>query len=67
MKWRKKSWPENFYSSLILDFIAFEGGTRLKLKQMGVPAFDLENTRNGWRTMFFLSLKQTYGYGGRMF
>ncbi|CAH8439434.1 unnamed protein product [Schistosoma turkestanicum] len=67
MKWRKREWPENHYSSLTLEMSAFEGGTRLLLTQTNVPAYDLENTRNGWFTIFLSALKQTYGYGGRMF
>nr|CAX71081.1 Activator of 90 kDa heat shock protein ATPase homolog 1 [Schistosoma japonicum]CAX76403.1 Activator of 90 kDa heat shock protein ATPase homolog 1 [Schistosoma japonicum]CAX76408.1 Activator of 90 kDa heat shock protein ATPase homolog 1 [Schistosoma japonicum] len=67
MKWRKREWPENHYSLLTLEMNAFEGGTRLLLTQTNVPAYDLENTRNGWHTIFLSALKQTYGYGGRMF
>ncbi|CAH8831745.1 unnamed protein product [Trichobilharzia szidati] len=67
MRWRKREWPENHYSNLTLEMSAFEGGTRLSLAQTNVPAYDLDNTRNGWRTIFLSALKQTYGYGGRMF
>ncbi|CAH8461996.1 unnamed protein product [Schistosoma margrebowiei] len=67
MRWRKRDWPENHYSSLTLEMNAFEGGTRLFLAQKNVPAYDLENTRDGWLTIFLAALKQTYGYGGRMF
>ncbi|TPP60525.1 Activator of 90 kDa heat shock protein ATPase 1, partial [Fasciola gigantica] len=67
MRWRKREWPEEHYSRLSLELSAFEGGTRLSLSQTGVPGYDLENTTNGWRSNFFAALKQTYGYGGRMF
>lgn len=67
MRWRKREWPEEHYSKLSLELSPFEGGTRLSLSQTGVPGYDLENTTNGWRLNFFAALKQTYGYGGRMF
>ncbi|VDP75643.1 unnamed protein product [Echinostoma caproni] len=67
MRWRKRDWPEEHYSQLSLELSPFEGGTRLNLTQTGVPGYDLENTTNGWRSNFFAALKQTYGYGGRMF
>ncbi|CAL8071897.1 unnamed protein product [Calicophoron daubneyi] len=67
MQWRKREWPEGHHSILTILLESFEGGTRLNLTQTGVPAYDLENTTSGWRSNFFSALKQTYGYGGRMF
>ncbi|CAH8663814.1 unnamed protein product [Dicrocoelium dendriticum] len=67
MQWRKREWPDGHFSDLSLEMSAFDGGTRLVLNQTGVPAYDVENTTNGWRSNFFATVKQTFGYGGRMF
>ncbi|KAF5397126.1 Activator of heat shock protein ATPase [Paragonimus heterotremus] len=67
MQWRKRDWPEGHQSMLLLQLSPFEGGCKLNLLQTGVPAYDLENTTNGWRTNFFAAIKQTYGYTSRMF
>ncbi|GAA56669.1 activator of 90 kDa heat shock protein ATPase homolog 1 [Clonorchis sinensis] len=67
MQWRKREWPESHHSILCIELNSFEGGTQLKLSQKGIPAYDVENTKNGWQSNFFASVKQTYGYGGRMF
>lgn len=67
MQWRKREWPEGHKTDLSLELAAVDGHTKLTLVQKGVPAYDLENTTDGWRCNFFAAIKQTYGYGGRWF
>ena len=67
MLWRNKRWPDEHYSIVGLDFTEKEDCTILSLIQTGVPANFVENTQDGWRNFYFNSIRQTFGYGSRLF
>ncbi|XP_053118256.1 activator of 90 kDa heat shock protein ATPase homolog 1 isoform X2 [Hemicordylus capensis] len=82
MKWRFKSWPEGCATLLMLGFILAllghfatitltfndrAGETEVCMEGRGIPANEEERTREGWQRYYFESIKQTFGYGARLF
>jgi len=66
MMWRFKSWPEEHYSLVKLEFIDDNDQTKLIVRQSGVPAQYYDNTWDGWRRFYLESIKKTFGYGARL-
>jgi len=68
MMWRFKSWPNEHYSLVKLEFIEEKDQTKLVIRQTGVPTQFYDNTREGWRNFFFYleSIKKTFGFGARL-
>ncbi|XP_028914666.1 activator of 90 kDa heat shock protein ATPase homolog 1 [Ornithorhynchus anatinus] len=67
MKWRFKSWPEGHFATITLTFIDKDGETEVRMEGKGVPAPEEERTRQGWQRYYFEGIKQTFGYGARLF
>lgn len=67
MKWRFKSWPEGHFSTITLTFSDRGGETEIRLEGKGIPANEEERTREGWQRYYFEGIKQTFGYGARLF
>ncbi|XP_044292081.1 activator of 90 kDa heat shock protein ATPase homolog 1 [Varanus komodoensis] len=67
MKWRFKSWPEGHFATITLTFIDKAGETEVCLEGRGIPANEEERTREGWQRYYFEGIKQTFGYGARLF
>ncbi|XP_042301221.1 activator of 90 kDa heat shock protein ATPase homolog 1 [Sceloporus undulatus] len=67
MKWRFKSWPEGHVATINLTFIDRAGETEVHLEGRGIPAREEERTREGWQRYYFEGIKQTFGYGARLF
>ncbi|XP_043328590.1 activator of 90 kDa heat shock protein ATPase homolog 1 isoform X2 [Cervus canadensis] len=67
MKWRFKSWPEGHFATIMLTFIDKNGETELSMEGRGIPAPEEERTRQGWQRYYFEGIKQTFGYGARLF
>ncbi|XP_030069956.1 activator of 90 kDa heat shock protein ATPase homolog 1 [Microcaecilia unicolor] len=67
MKWRFKSWPPEHHATISLTFIDKDGETELNLAGKGVPAKEEDRTREGWQRYYFDAIKQTFGYGARLF
>nr|XP_033808262.1 activator of 90 kDa heat shock protein ATPase homolog 1 [Geotrypetes seraphini] len=67
MKWRFKSWPSEHHATISLTFIDKNGETELKLEGKSIPAKEEERTREGWQRYYFDAIKQTFGYGARLF
>lgn len=67
MNWRNKRWPEGCYSLAVLDFAEKEDCSRITLTQTGIPENFLDNTEEGWKNFYFNSIKQTFGFGSRIF
>ncbi|XP_042108733.1 activator of 90 kDa heat shock protein ATPase homolog 1 isoform X2 [Ovis aries] len=67
MKWRFKSWPEGHFAIITLTFIDKNGETELCMEGRGIPAPEEERTRQGWQRYYFEGIKQTFGYGARLF
>ena len=62
-KWRFKSWPEGHFSEVCIQFEEKADHTLVTVSQTGIPSNDVERTENGWKTLYFQSLKQTFGFG----
>jgi len=60
--WRFKSWPENHFSKLKIEFKEENGSTKLTLTQTGVPANDYDRTRGGWEEYFWSRIRGICGW-----
>lgn len=63
MAWRFKAWTEGHFSEVVISLKESDGDTRLDLLQTGVPAADIERTREGWRMHQFERMKMVLGFG----
>ncbi|NXF93911.1 AHSA1 ATPase, partial [Eubucco bourcierii] len=67
MKWRFKSWPAGHFATITLNFHDKGGETEVCLEGKGIPASEEERTKQGWQRYYFEGIKQTFGYGARLF
>uniref|UniRef100_A0A3Q1IYR0 Activator of 90 kDa heat shock protein ATPase homolog 1 n=1 Tax=Anabas testudineus TaxID=64144 RepID=A0A3Q1IYR0_ANATE len=67
MKWRYNNWPCEHYATVTLNFLDRSSETELKVECRGVPDSQEEQTKEGWRRYYFEAIKQTFGYGARLF
>nr|XP_057932705.1 activator of 90 kDa heat shock protein ATPase homolog 1b isoform X2 [Doryrhamphus excisus]XP_057932706.1 activator of 90 kDa heat shock protein ATPase homolog 1b isoform X2 [Doryrhamphus excisus]XP_057932707.1 activator of 90 kDa heat shock protein ATPase homolog 1b isoform X2 [Doryrhamphus excisus]XP_057932708.1 activator of 90 kDa heat shock protein ATPase homolog 1b isoform X2 [Doryrhamphus excisus] len=67
MKWRYNNWPCEHYAIITLSFMDRRSETELKVDCRGVPDNDEERTKDGWKRYYFEAIKQTFGYGARLF
>ncbi|XP_074854884.1 activator of 90 kDa heat shock protein ATPase homolog 1 [Carettochelys insculpta] len=67
MKWRFKSWPPGHFATVTLKFTDKGGETEVCLEGKGIPSSEEERTKQGWQRYYFEGIKQTFGYGARLF
>uniref|UniRef100_A0A8C7X2Y2 Activator of 90 kDa heat shock protein ATPase homolog 1 n=1 Tax=Oryzias sinensis TaxID=183150 RepID=A0A8C7X2Y2_9TELE len=67
MKWRYNTWPCEHYATITLTFVDRSSETELKVECRGVPNSEEEQTKEGWRRYYFEAIKQTFGFGARLF
>nr|XP_048711281.1 activator of 90 kDa heat shock protein ATPase homolog 1 isoform X6 [Caretta caretta]XP_048711282.1 activator of 90 kDa heat shock protein ATPase homolog 1 isoform X7 [Caretta caretta]XP_048711283.1 activator of 90 kDa heat shock protein ATPase homolog 1 isoform X8 [Caretta caretta] len=67
MKWRFKSWPSGHFATVTLNFTDKGGETEVRLEGKGIPSSEEERTKQGWQHYYFEGIKQTFGYGARLF
>ncbi|TKS87187.1 Activator of 90 kDa heat shock protein ATPase -like protein 1 [Collichthys lucidus] len=67
MKWRYNNWPCEHYATIAMTFLDRSSETELKVECRGVPDNDEERTKEGWKKYYFEAIKQTFGYGARLF
>ncbi|XP_019732759.1 activator of 90 kDa heat shock protein ATPase homolog 1 [Hippocampus comes] len=67
MKWRYNNWPCEHYATVTLTLVDRSSETELRLDCRGVPDDDEDRTKDGWRRFYFEAIKQTFGYGARLF
>ncbi|XP_059972341.1 activator of 90 kDa heat shock protein ATPase homolog 1-like [Mesoplodon densirostris] len=67
MKWRFKSCPEGHFATITLTFIDKNGETELCMEGRGIPAPEEERKQQDWQRYYFEGIKQTFGYGSRLF
>ncbi|XP_048711280.2 activator of 90 kDa heat shock protein ATPase homolog 1 isoform X2 [Caretta caretta] len=67
MKWRFKSWPSGHFATVTLNFTDKGGETEVHLEGKGIPSSEEERTKQGWQHYYFEGIKQTFGYGARLF
>ncbi|XP_044516612.1 activator of 90 kDa heat shock protein ATPase homolog 2-like isoform X1 [Gracilinanus agilis] len=64
MKWRCKSWPEEHYATVALNFVPVVGQTELQLNCKGVPVCKEESMRQCWEKQHFEEIKRfTVAFG----
>lgn len=54
--------PSEHYATVALDLKDRGDETELKLECRGVPAGEVDSTREGWTRFYFQAIKQTFGY-----
>ncbi|XP_068607915.1 activator of 90 kDa heat shock protein ATPase homolog 1b [Brachionichthys hirsutus] len=67
MKWRYNNWPCEHYATVTMTFLDRSSETELKVECRGVPDSEEERTQDGWKRYYFAAIKQTFGYGARLF
>ncbi|XP_077420158.1 activator of 90 kDa heat shock protein ATPase homolog 1b [Vanacampus margaritifer] len=67
MKWRYNNWPCEHYATVTLTFADRSSETELRVDCRGVPDDDEDRTKDGWRRFYLEAIKQTFGYGARLF
>ncbi|XP_064195667.1 activator of 90 kDa heat shock protein ATPase homolog 1-like [Anguilla rostrata] len=67
MKWRFKTWPCEHYATITLNFSDRGGETEIRAECKGVPVSEEERTKQGWQRYYFEAIKQTFGYGARLY
>eukprot|EP00064_Thunnus_orientalis_P006002 superscaffoldBa00000605_g6016 len=67
MKWRYNNWPCEHYATITMTFLDRSSETELKVECRGVPDSEEERTKEGWKRYYFEAIKQTFGYGARLF
>uniref|UniRef100_X1Z9S8 Activator of Hsp90 ATPase AHSA1-like N-terminal domain-containing protein n=1 Tax=Capitella teleta TaxID=283909 RepID=X1Z9S8_CAPTE len=67
MRWRFKTWPEEHYSTVTLDISESDNGTQLSLSQTGIPESEFERTKQGWVNYYWDAIRQTFGFGARLY
>ncbi|XP_037602988.1 activator of 90 kDa heat shock protein ATPase homolog 1b [Sebastes umbrosus] len=67
MKWRYNNWPSEHYATITMTFYDRSSETELKVDCRGVPEDEEERTKEGWKRYYFEAIKQTFGYGARLY
>ncbi|XP_030627693.1 activator of 90 kDa heat shock protein ATPase homolog 1a [Chanos chanos] len=67
MRWRFSTWPSEHYASIILSLSERSGETELLMEAKGVPTNEEERMKEGWQRYYFEAIKQTFGYGARLY
>ncbi|KAM3833906.1 activator of 90 kDa heat shock protein ATPase homolog 1-like [Diretmus argenteus] len=67
MKWRYNTWPCEHYATITLTFSDRGSETELAAECRGVPDSEEERTRHGWQRYYFQAIKQTFGFGARLY
>lgn len=55
------------FATIILTFFDKGDETEVCLEGKGIPASEEERTKEGWQRYYFEGIKQTFGYGARLF
>ncbi|VDL93531.1 unnamed protein product [Schistocephalus solidus] len=67
MSWRKQNWPADHLSLVKLEFTPSDSGTHLTLTQSNVPASDVDGTKSGWSSHYFMGIRRIFDCGGGRF
>lgn len=59
--------PTEHYATVSMTFVDRSSETELKVEYRGVPESEEERTKEGWKRYYFEAIKQTFGYGARLF
>ncbi|MBI2851904.1 MAG: SRPBCC domain-containing protein [Chloroflexi bacterium] len=56
--WRLGEWPGGYFSRATFSLKETSGGSRLNLRQMGVPVESYEDVRQGWHEYYWKPMKK---------
>lgn len=59
--------PIEHYATITLTFSGREGETELNIECRSVPKSEEERTKEGWHRYYLQGIKQTFGYGTRLY
>lgn len=59
--------PTEHYATISMTFVDRSSETELKVECRGVPESEEERTKEGWKRYYFEAIKQTFGYGARLY
>jgi len=65
--WRLKSWPQGVNSTVNITIKQTKEDTKISILQTGVPAKEVESTREGWQRYYFHAMKRSFGFGAQLF
>jgi len=66
-EWRLKSWPSGVHSTVTISIKQTKDDTKVTIAQKGVPAKEVESTRQGWQRYYFQAMKRSFGFGASLF
>jgi len=66
-QWRLKSWPQGVTSKVTISIKQTKDDTKVSIEQSGVPAKEVESTREGWQRYYFHAMKRSFGFGASLF
>ncbi len=58
--WRGSDWPADHYSKTTFSLKKVKGGTKLTLRQSGVPADQYASIKQGWIDFYWKPMKKTF-------
>ncbi|NWS42991.1 AHSA1 ATPase, partial [Probosciger aterrimus] len=64
---RKKKVPLGHFATITLNFTDKGGETEVCLEGKGIKKNEEERTKQGWQRYYKKNIKQTFGYGARLF
>jgi len=67
MRWRASDWPKEHFSNVTLKLKQKDCTTDVALAQTGVPDTHYDQMREGWYKYYWEPIKQTFGFGARLF
>lgn len=65
--WRLKSWPQGVDSTVTITIKQTKEDTKVSIVQTGVPAKEVDSTREGWQRYYFQAMKRSFGFGASLF
>lgn len=65
--WRLKSWPQGISSTVTISIKQTKEDTKVSIVQTGVPAKEVDSTREGWQRYYFQAMKRSFGFGASLF
>merc|ERR1712179_190149 len=65
--WRLKSWPQGIQSTVTISIKQTKDDTKVSIVQTGVPAKEVDSTREGWQRYYFHAMKRSFGFGTALF
>ncbi|EDW12474.1 activator of 90 kDa heat shock protein ATPase homolog 1 [Drosophila mojavensis] len=61
--WRLKNWASGHYSNVVIELEETSSTTKMTLHQTGIPASEYTGMKNNWYRYYWVSIKQTFGFG----